>query len=85
MLLGGGKVREGALQENEQSSRQIKEPAKKTITLKVGRETAGRRGKGVTTVFDVPMDEDGLLELAAKLKPLRNRRHGEGWTHRNPG
>lgn len=44
------------------------EPAKKPITVKVGKETKGRRGKGVTTVSDVPLDEAGLLELAGKLK-----------------
>jgi translation initiation factor 1 len=42
--------------------------SKKQITLKVGRETAGRKGKGVTTVFDTPLHEADLLELAAKLK-----------------
>ena len=46
------------------------------ITVKVGRETAGRRGKGVTTVFDVPLDEDGLKNLAATLK----QRCGTGGT-----
>ena len=46
----------------------MKEPAKKPVILKVGRETAGRRGKGVTTVFDLPLDEDGVRELAALLK-----------------
>jgi predicted translation initiation factor SUI1 len=44
--------------------------------LKVGRETAGRRGKGVTTVFEVPLDENGLKELAAVLK----QRCGTGGT-----
>jgi predicted translation initiation factor SUI1 len=34
----------------------------------VGRETKGRRGKGVTTVSDLPLDEKGLIELATKLK-----------------
>ena len=29
---------------------------------------AGRRGKGVTTVFDMPLDEAALDELAATLK-----------------
>jgi predicted translation initiation factor SUI1 len=53
-----------------------KEPAKKPITLKVGRETAGRRGKGVTTVFDLPLDDDGVRELAALLK----QRCGTGGT-----
>jgi translation initiation factor 1 len=27
-----------------------------------------RRGTGVTTVFDLPLDEDGVRELAALLK-----------------
>jgi predicted translation initiation factor SUI1 len=49
---------------------------KKPMPAKVGRETAGRRGKGVTTVFDVPVDEDALKELAAKLK----QRCGTGGT-----
>lgn len=44
------------------------EAAVKPITVKVGRETKGRRGKGVTTVWDIPLDESGLEELAAKLK-----------------
>src|SRR5271155_5728079 len=51
-------------------------PDKKPITVKVGRETKGRRGKGVTTIFDVPLDEPGLLDLAAKLK----QRCGTGGT-----
>jgi predicted translation initiation factor SUI1 len=54
----------------------VKEPARKPVTVKVGRETAGRRGKGVTTVFDVPLDENGLRELAATLK----QRCGTGGT-----
>lgn len=36
--------------------------------VRVGRETKGRRGKGVTTVTGLPLDQDGLLVLAAKLK-----------------
>jgi len=36
--------------------------------IRLGRETKGRRGKGVTIVSDVPLDEAGLLELAARLK-----------------
>jgi protein-tyrosine phosphatase len=54
----------------------VAEPVKKPVTLKVGRETAGRRGKGVTTVFDVPLDDAGLRELAATLK----QRCGTGGT-----
>jgi protein-tyrosine phosphatase len=52
------------------------EPPKKSLTAKVGRETAGRRGKGVTTVFDVPLDGNGLRELATVLK----QRCGTGGT-----
>lgn len=36
--------------------------------VKVRREVAGRRGKAVTTVSDVPLDDAGLKELAGKLK-----------------
>jgi translation initiation factor 1 len=36
--------------------------------VKVRRETAGRRGKGVTTVSDVPLDDAALRELAGTLK-----------------
>jgi predicted translation initiation factor SUI1 len=66
-LLGGGKSPEAPPQ-NEQTEQPPPAPAKKPITVKVGRETAGRRGKGVTTVFDLPLDENGLRELAGKLK-----------------
>jgi translation initiation factor 1 len=36
--------------------------------VRVKREVAGRRGKGVTTVYDVPLDDAGLRELAGRLK-----------------
>jgi translation initiation factor 1 len=36
--------------------------------VKVRRETAGRRGKAVTTVSGVPLDDAGLRELAGRLK-----------------
>jgi translation initiation factor 1 len=62
-LLGGGG---DAPPEPEPPSRP--EVAKKPITLKVGRETAGRRGKGVTTIFDIPLADDALKDLAATLK-----------------
>jgi predicted translation initiation factor SUI1 len=45
-------------------------PAKKLGLARVGRETAGRRGKGVTTVFDLTLGEAELKELATKLKNL---------------
>jgi predicted translation initiation factor SUI1 len=73
-LLGGGKRQESQPSELERPA--AKEPARRPVTLKVGRETAGRRGKGVTTVFDVPLDETGLKELATVLK----QRCGTGGT-----
>ena len=36
--------------------------------VKVRRETSGRRGKAVTTVSGVPLNDDGLRELAGRLK-----------------
>jgi translation initiation factor 1 len=42
--------------------------------VKVRREVAGRRGKAVTTVSGVPLADDGLRELAGRLK----RRCGVG-------
>jgi translation initiation factor 1 len=47
--------------------------------VRVRRETAGRRGKAVTTVSDVPLDEAGLRELAGKLK----KRCGVGGSAKN--
>jgi protein-tyrosine phosphatase len=46
-----------------------KDVTRKTApVVRLGRETKGRRGKGVTTVSDVPLDEAGLLQLATQLK-----------------
>src|SRR5262245_50362484 len=68
-LLGGGQRPASPPSEvTVMASVPEKKPAKKPVTLKVGRETASRRGKGVTTVFDLPFDEDGVRELAAMLK-----------------
>ena len=36
--------------------------------VKVRRETSGRRGKTVTTISGVPLADDGLRELAGRLK-----------------
>jgi translation initiation factor 1 len=36
--------------------------------VRVRRETSGRRGKAVTAVHDVPLDDAGLKELAGRLK-----------------
>ena len=43
-------------------------PRKPAAVVKVGRETAGRKGKGVTTVWELPLDEAGMKELATLLK-----------------
>ncbi len=46
-------------------------PASRPATagpVKVRRETAGRRGKAVTTVSGLPLDDAGLRELAGALK-----------------
>src|SRR5262245_34953948 len=76
-ILGGGQRQESTPTEAAATaSPPVKEPAKKPITLKVGRETAGRRGKGVTTVFDLPLSDDGVRELAALIK----QRCGTGGT-----
>ena len=76
-ILGGGERQGGQPTEPLlPESPAAKEPAKKPVTVKVGRETAGRRGKGVTTVFDLPFDDDGVRELAALLK----QRCGTGGT-----
>jgi translation initiation factor 1 len=36
--------------------------------VRVRRETAGRRGKAVTTISGVPLDDDALRALAGRLK-----------------
>jgi predicted translation initiation factor SUI1 len=41
---------------------------KKVHTVKLGRETAGRKGKGVTVVWELPLNDDELKELATLLK-----------------
>jgi protein-tyrosine phosphatase len=76
-ILGGGERQEGEVSVAPIPGRApAQEPPKKQIMLKVGRETAGRRGKGVTTVFDMPLSEAAVLDLAAKLK----QRCGTGGT-----
>jgi protein-tyrosine phosphatase len=76
-LVGGGQRPESQPADTSTTQRPAaKEPARKPITLKVGRETAGRRGKGVTTIFDLPLDDDTVRELAALLK----QRCGTGGT-----
>jgi len=72
----GGKPQQGPIDAPVSKPPPPKEPPAKLPMVKVGRETAGRRGKGVTTVFDVPLDENGIRELAATLK----QRCGTGGT-----
>jgi translation initiation factor 1 len=43
-------------------------PPKKVHTVKLSRETAGRKGKGVTVVSELPLNDDELKELATLLK-----------------
>jgi predicted translation initiation factor SUI1 len=79
-LIGGGQRQELIAREiaAAEAVREAPKEATKTKvpTVRVGRETKGRRGKGVTIVSDVPLDEAGLQELAAKLK----QRCGTGGT-----
>ena len=75
-LLGGGGRPSSATSPSAEPGRQPPAKPAKPIVVKVGRETAGRRGKGVTTVSDLPLDEDGLRQLAATLK----QRCGTGGT-----
>jgi predicted translation initiation factor SUI1 len=70
-LIGGGKRQEPPPEDAVKApitTKPKKEASTNAAVVKVGREIKGRRGKGVTTVFDVPLDEAGLLELAATLK-----------------
>jgi predicted translation initiation factor SUI1 len=78
-LISGGKRQELSADESGTEQAQSKPTAsakKKAALVRVGRETKGRRGKGVTIVSDVPLNDAGLHELAAKLK----QRCGTGGT-----
>jgi len=80
-ILGGGDRQDAAAPKTslEPARQPWSAPPKKAMIVQVGRETKGRRGKGVTTVSDLPLDEAGLLELAATLK----QRCGTGGTVRD--
>jgi protein-tyrosine phosphatase len=69
-LIGGGRKRVASPPDIavERAIAKQEMPKKSVPVIRLGRETKGRRGKGVTTVSDVPLDEAGLLELATKLK-----------------
>jgi translation initiation factor 1 len=53
--------------------------AAKAGPVRVGRETKGRAGKGVTTVAGLPLAESEIMALAAQLK----KRCGSGGTVRD--
>lgn len=77
-LISGGRKREARIPATPTPPKTLPKergPQPGTV-VRVGRETKGRRGKGVTIVYDVPEDEAGLLALAAKLK----QRCGTGGT-----
>jgi protein-tyrosine phosphatase len=80
-LIGGGRKRVAPAPETaiELVAAKQEMPKKSAPVVRLGRETKGRRGKGVTTVSDVPLDDAGLLELATKLKD----RCGTGGTIRD--
>ena len=44
------------------------EPQKGDGIVRVGRETKGRKGKGMTVISGVPLHPEGLKELAKRLK-----------------
>lgn len=43
-------------------------PTKSDGIVRVGRETKGRKGKGMTVVAGVPLHPEGLRDLAKQLK-----------------
>jgi predicted translation initiation factor SUI1 len=78
-LLGGGKPRDPTAvvpPPATPATPATPAPSRKGHIVRVGRETKGRRGKGVTTVSGLPLDETGLRELAGVLK----QRCGTGGT-----
>ena len=48
--------------------RQKKEIPQSDGIVRVGRETKGRKGKGVTVITGVPLDKTGIEELGKQLK-----------------
>lgn len=59
---------DGDLRRDARSTKPLAPLASSGGRVKVRRETAGRRGKTVTTVADTGLDETGLRELAGRLK-----------------
>jgi translation initiation factor 1 len=75
-LLGGDDSSNNTKPSEVVANSRAAKPTKRNLTAKIGRETAGRRGKGVTTVFDLALNERELHDLAAVLK----QRCGTGGT-----
>jgi translation initiation factor 1 len=72
---GGGKVVWSSSDGDLRKARDPKTVARQTTgPVKVRRETGGRKGKTVTAVFNLPLDDAGVRDLSAKLK----RRCGVG-------
>jgi translation initiation factor 1 len=46
----------------------VTRPSGASDRVKVRRETSGRRGKGVTTIYNVPLGDRELKELGKRLK-----------------
>lgn len=65
-LMGGKRTETVALPTPEPIP--MPEKPKKGAIVKVGRETKGRRGKGVTLVWELPLGEAEMEALASKLK-----------------
>jgi len=59
--------------------RKTQKPVKGDGNVRVGRETKGRKGKGVTVVTGVPLNQEGLQSLAKQLK----QKCGSGGTVKN--
>jgi translation initiation factor 1 len=53
---------------SDEDLRRPREPRREGGRVKVRREVAGRRGKGVTTIAGVPLEDEGLRALAGRLK-----------------
>jgi translation initiation factor 1 len=70
--MGGRRDREVVFSTTDGDLRRRREPkpAARPVSgrVKVRREVAGRRGKAVTTVSNVPLNDPGLRELATRLK-----------------
>ncbi len=79
-LLGGGSSSqaESRLAKIAAETAAVQKPPrpKALPSVRVGRETKGRRGKGVTIISDLPLNSQGLEELATTLK----QRCGTGGT-----